>query len=379
MTAAEDNLRRLLQRAVPAADAVEFAGVATAARRRRRMRAGGAVASLALAVGVAVVVPSVVAGSPAPPRVPAGGQRGGPVTSTIYLNEGDETFAPPPKYMHPSLTAEQAFEHFAHKPIPDTVTTYELGILTSPPSVTDVLVWGFTGQAGGCMTMGGPLVRPGSTPQPRPTAPPRRCREWDFISATTGRFVLGTGEFLPMATPTPTPTPPEVVALHSGGFLGWDQQRFSWPDLVLQGPESTIRWTFHNPTCSIRMHWFLPPATQSSRHQAPCPWTHRFTTNVVTDLVSRGRVFTVVAGYVPSREHYQVKATLADGRTESYWAADSDAAWMFMVQRCGDVTGTAVKSVSLIRIGHGMVDTAPIVDTGPLVTPSAIEQHCHTG
>jgi hypothetical protein len=87
-------------------------------------------------------------------------------------------------------------------------------------------------------------------------------------------------------------------------------------------------------------------------------------------------VFTVVAGYVPQLEHYLVKATLADGDTQIYDAADADAAWMIAVQRCGNIAGTAIKSVSEIRFRHGVIQTLAL-PTPPLGN-AAIQRSCRS-
>jgi hypothetical protein len=266
------------------------------------------------------------------------------------LDINGDTFAPPPSYMRAALTPEQAWDKWAHRsgPVRPKVG-YRLGILTSPPSITDVLVWGFSYGPTGCVRS----FAVGATAAPSP--PP--CTEWTFIDAKTGQHVETTWQQI--GAPAPRPRLPSQTqgALRSGGFLDATEQRFSPTDLVLQGPLSTIRWTFHNPTCTIALHWFLPPATQASPARSPCPWQHRFTTTIVTNFTSRGHVFTALAGYVPEREHYLVKATLADGRTQIYDASDADAAWMIAVQRCPNPAATAVTTIQLVRIGRGTVQT----------------------
>lgn len=321
-------------------------------------------AAAAVVVATAGIVVAVTSHSGHPSRVTTyQGHtviRGGNVTSTVRFGDYAETFAPPPPFLHAKLTALQAYDAFdkRNKPIPPAVS-YRLGIITSPPSVTDVLVWGFSGPPGQCMRFGG-LTRvgvPTPTPTPPATTPPQQCIEWDFISATTGGFILGTGQTIggpAFSTPPPSPA---SRAMKQGGFLDAQEERFAPDALVLQGPESILRWTFDNEDCTIQLHWFLPQASQSSASRAPCPWTHKFVESVESTFTSRGRVFTVVAGYVHTREHYLVRASLENGKQQIYDAADADGAWMFAVQRCGDIDGTAIHSVTEVRYRRGVVKT----------------------
>jgi hypothetical protein len=274
--------------------------------------------------------------------------RGGALTSSLDIN-GD-TFAPPPSYMAAALTPKQAWDKWTHRsgPVRPKVG-YRLGILTSPPSITDVLVWGFSYGPVGCLRS----LPVGDTSPPSPDP----CIEWTFVNAKTGRMVEGTFQQIGAQPPHPKPPSQPQAALRSGGFLDATEQRFSPQDLVLQSPLSTIRWTFDNPTCTVRLHWFLPPANQSSPTRSPCPWQHRFTTTITTNFTSRGHVFTVLAGYVPEREHYLVKATLANGTTQIYDASGADAAWMIAVQRCPDPASTAVTTIRLVRFGRGATQT----------------------
>ena len=151
-----------------------------------------------------------------------------------------------------------------------------------------------------------------------------------------------------------------MPALRSGGFVSSDVERYSPQRLVLQGPLSTIRWTFRSTTCSIDLYWFMPPHLQRGPARAPCPWQHRFSLNVVGGFVSRGHVFSVVGGYVAHRERELVRAVLSDGRTWIYDAEDADGAWLFAVQRCGDFRGTALRAVEEINHDGTVIARLPV-------------------
>jgi len=151
-----------------------------------------------------------------------------------------------------------------------------------------------------------------------------------------------------------------VIALRSGGFVSSDLERFSPARLEVQGPLSMIRWTFRAPTCSISLYWFLPPRLQRGPADVSCPWRHRFSLNVITDFASRGRVFSVIGGYVARRMGQLVRAVLADGRTWIYGADDADGAWMFAVQRCGDFAGTAIRAVEEINPAGRVIARLPV-------------------
>jgi hypothetical protein len=162
-----------------------------------------------------------------------------------------ETFAPPPAWAKPKRDGVQAWDKSflgrgkgSPRPIPADIS-YQLGLLTVPPSVTDVLAWGYS-------------------------SPPGRCPP-------------------PMGVPRPSPAPETVIALRSVGFVSSDVERYPPQRLVVQGPLSTIRWTFRAATCSIDLHWFMTPQLQRGPARAPCPWRHRFSLNVVG--ASRGNVF----------------------------------------------------------------------------------------
>jgi hypothetical protein len=279
--------------------------------------------------------------------------RGAPVSSVIVIAPG-ETFAPPPGWAKPKLDGVQAWDESflggdksTPRPIPADIS-YQLGLLTVPPSVTDVLAWGYSSPPGQCpLPIGGaPLSGSSHTPKPSPRG---RCIEWTFIDANNASNPAGTWQRLDTPSPSPSPTPATLIAMRSGGFVSSDLERFSPQRLVVQGPLSAIRWTFRAATCSIDMYWFLPPMLQRGPARAPCPWQHRFSLNVVGDFASRGHVFSVIGGYVADRMRQMVRAVLADGRTWIYDAQDADGAWLFAVQRCGDFGGTALRAVEEIN------------------------------
>jgi hypothetical protein len=278
-----------------------------------------------------------------------------------------ETFAPPPAWAKPRLNGVQAFHKSflgrgkgAPRRIPADIS-YQLGLLTVPPSVTDVLAWGYSSPPGRCPPPSGGL-QPATTRSaaPRPPAPRGRCIEWTFINADNASNPAGTWQRLDTPSPSPSPTPPTVIALRAGGFVSSDLERFSPARLEVQGPLSTIRWTFRAPTCSISLYWFLPPLQQRGPARAPCPWRHRFALNVVTDFASRGRVFTVIGGYVARRMGDLVRAVLADGRTWLYDAGNADGAWLFAVQRCGDYASTAIRAVEEINPAGQVIARLPV-------------------
>ena len=289
--------------------------------------------------------------------------RGAPVRSVIVIAPG-ETFAPPPAWAKPRLDGVQAYHKSflgrskgAPRRIPADVS-YQLGLLTVPPSVTDVLAWGYSSPPGRCPPpMGDNIAAPGSSPA---HAPRGRCTEWTFINAGNASNPAGTWQRLDTPSPSPSPTPVTVLALRSGGFVSSDLERFSPQRLVVQGPLSTIRWTFRAATCSIDLYWFAPPQLQRGPARASCPWRHRFTLDVVGGFASRGHVFTVIGGYVADRMGQLVRAVLADGRTWIYDAGNADGAWLFAVQRCGDFAGTALRAVEEISPDGTVIARLPV-------------------
>jgi len=299
------------------------------------------------------------------------------VRSVIVLAPG-ETFAPPPAWAKPRLNGVQAYHKSflgrskgAPRRIPADVS-YQLGLLTVPPSVTDVLAWGYSSPPGRCPPPMGDL-NPGTTRSaaPRPPTPRGRCIEWTFINADNASNPAGTWQRLHTPSPSPSPTPPTVIALRSGGFVSSDLERFSPARLEVQGPLSTIRWTFRAATCSISLHWFLPPRAQRGPARPPCQWRHQFALNVVTDFASRGHVFTVIGGYVARRMGDLVRAVLADGRTWLYDAQNADGAWLFAVQRCGDFAGTAIRTVEEINPAGRVIARLPVPATPHPVSAAA--------
>jgi len=284
------------------------------------------------------------------------------VRSVITIAPGD-TFAPPPAWAKPKLDGVQAWDESflghgkgAPRRIPADAS-YQLGLLTVPPSVTDVLAWGFSFPPGRCPPPMGGIPRPGSSPAPSPRG---RCIEWTFINADNASNPAGTWQRLDTPSPSPSPTPATVIALRSGGFVSSDLERYSPRRLVIQGPLSTIRWTFRAATCSIDLYWFSPPQVQAAPARPSCPWQHRFSVNVVGGFASRGHVFSVIGGYVADRMRQLVRAVLADGRTWIYDAQDADGAWLFAVQRCGDFNGTALRAVEEINQDGTTIARLPV-------------------
>jgi hypothetical protein len=165
-----------------------------------------------------------------------------------------------------------------------------------------------------------------------------------------------------------------VIALQSGGFLNASPERFSPQRLAIQGPLSTIRWTFDNASCSLGLYWFEPPLLQREPVRPACRWKHTFSIDVVSDFTSRGHVFSVVGGYVAHREGQLVRAILADGQTQIYDASDADGAWLFAVQRCGNYPGTAFRAVEEITPQGTVIASLPI----PVATPPAGASNCRS-
>lgn len=303
--------------------------------------------------------------------------RGVPVRSTIVINAGTgETFAPPPTGAKPKLTGVQAWDESflggdknKPRPIPADVS-YQLGMLTVPPSVTDVLAWGYSGPPGPCPVIGG--LRPSGRPAPAPSpSPPQRCIGWTFINAGTASNPEGTWQPLGTPPPSPAPAPSSVIALRSGGFLDASQERFSPQRLVMQGPLSTIRWTFDSTSCSISLYWFWPPQAQRGPACAACPWKHAFSVSVISDFTGRGHVFSVIGGCVAHREGQLVRAVLADGQTQIYDAEGAGGAWLFAVQRCGHYPGTALRTVEEITRTGKVIARLPV--------PAALHPAADTG
>ena len=129
--------------------------------------------------------------------------------SVIVIAPG-ETFAPPPAWAKPKLDGVEAYHRSflarskgAPRRIPADIS-YQLGLLTVPPSVTDVLAWGYSSTPGPCQTTG--FGRP----------PRGRRIEWTFINADNASNPAGTCRRLNTPSPSPSPTPVTVIALHSG-------------------------------------------------------------------------------------------------------------------------------------------------------------------
>ena len=66
----------------------------------------------------------------------------------------------------------------------------------------------------------------------------------------------------------------------------------------MQGPLSTIRWTFDNASCPVALHWLEPPLSQQRPARGACPRRHALAAPTAWDVTSRGHVFSVLAGYV---------------------------------------------------------------------------------
>jgi hypothetical protein len=353
--------------------------------RARRKRVSPSVlrraAAFAAAGLAAVSCGSVRAGHHATgtePGIPASASgwhviRGAPMRSVIVIAPGD-TFAPPPAWAKPKLSGVQAWDksflgggQSPPRPIPSDIS-YQLGLLTVPPSVTDVLAWGYSSPPGPCP----PPIGAVSTAPPTAAATPSpsgRCVQWTFINANDASNPDGTWQRPDTPSPSPSPTPVTAIALRSGGFVSSDLERFSPQRLVLQGPLSTIRWTFRATTCSIDLYWFMPPRLQRGPARGPCQWQHRFSLNVVTNFASRGHVFSVIGGYVAKGEGQLVRAVLADGRT---WIYDvQNGAWLFAVQRCGDFPGTAFRAVEELNQARHVIARLPVLAAPHLPSPGS--------
>jgi hypothetical protein len=287
--------------------------------------------------------------------------RGARVTSVIVIGPNGEVFTRPPASTIPRLTARQAWNAsyglnagLRNRTIPPFLS-YRLGLLTVPPSVTDVLAWGFSGPPGPC-----PLPRflplRSASPAPAPTRPSGRCIQWTFINAANGSNPEGTWQRLGAHPPVPHP----ATALRAPGFLDAAVERFDPQHLVVQAPLSTIRWTFSAPTCSITMHWFEPPLSQVGPARPACHWQRAFTIAVVSTFASNGRVFTVIAGHVARWNFQLVRAILADGRTWVYDPRDGNASWLFVIQRCGKFQGTMPRAIEEITITGAVIAKLPI-------------------
>lgn len=202
---------------------------------------------------------------------------------------------------------------------------------------------------------------------------PKRCIGWTFIDASHPGNNYGTWQ--PLGTPMSSPSlPPGAAGLRSGGFLDASLQRTSPHRLVLQGPLSTIRWTFDNASCSINLYWFEPPQLQRGPAHAACPWGHVFAVAVASDFTSRGHVFSAIGGYVAHREGELVRAVLADGQTQIYDPEDADGRWLFAVQRCGNYPGTAFRAVQEISPAGAVIARLPI----PAASPPETDTGCRS-
>lgn len=285
------------------------------------------------------------------------------VTEPMYL-DSSTVFAPPPEDATPKLDAKEAFDAFTgdDRAIPDNLD-YQLGLLTVPPSVTDVLVWGYhLDTAGGCLTSH--PIR--ATPEPT-TSPPPQCIAWDFINANNGHFVQGMSQVVSgSGSAVPTPTPPAGTdELAGGGALPPQMERFSPDELVVQAPLSTIRWTFDMTKCDIELHWFLPPDDAASEPSAePCRAEGRFSVDATAAITSQGHVFAVVAGHIAGAfdsPRNLVRLVLANGDTMTFDPDEDNRAWVFPVQRCGDFTGTLPVAVEAVKYDNEtVIDRLPV-------------------
>lgn len=331
--------------------------------QRRWVRTGFALVAVAMSGTTAcgsgsteedAVTPATSASSPAPVHV---------VTEAIYL-DSSTLFGPPPEGTTPKLDAEEAFDAFAgdDRAIPDNLD-YELGLLTVPPSVTDVLVWGFHPKTpGGCLRSQ-PLR---TTPEPTPSPPPP-CIPWDFINANDGHFEQGMGQILSgPGSQVPSPSPPAGTdELARGGALPPNMERFSPDRLVVQAPLSTIRWTFDMADCNVDLHWFLPADDARSGPGArPCRAAGRFSVDETAAITSHSHVFAVVAGHIDGpfdSPGYLVRVLLANGDSMLFDPDQDNRAWIFPVQRCGDFTGTLPVAVEEVKLDNKtVVDRLPV-------------------
>jgi hypothetical protein len=291
------------------------------------------------------------------------------VTEPVYL-DSSTLFSPPPDGATPKLDAKQAFDAFAgdDRAIPDHLD-YQLGLFTSPPSVTDVLVWGYhLDEPSQCVTTG--MIKPERINSTQSPSEPQKCIQWEFIDANTGHFVQGMGQVVSGPDSViPTPPPPAgTEALADGGALPPRIERFSPDLLVVQAPLSTIRWTFDMAECDIELHWFLPPDDARSDSAArPCRAAGKFSLDATADFTSRGRVFAVVAGHIAGpfdAPRYLVRVILDNGRSQIFDPDEDNRAWVFPVQRCGDFAGTLPVAVEAVKFdGETVIDRLAVPAT----------------
>lgn len=167
-------------------------------RRRRYIFAG-------VAVAVAVAGGVFVACAAFRPATTFGNTGVAAVTSTIVLEPHlrGEVFAPPPADASPALTAQQAIDKWAGKPvkIPPGVTV-RLGLLTLPvgPDCGPECEHNNIVRHGWVYSWLNKLVY-GVSRWECPAGSHKRaweCTDWDFLDANTGKMIAGIG--LPRGT-----------------------------------------------------------------------------------------------------------------------------------------------------------------------------------
>jgi hypothetical protein len=194
--------------------------------------------------------------------------------------------------------------------------------------------------------------------------PPRECYTWRFISASSGRGLDATQQELRVAHVTPTPI--ATQRLTQAGLISGVTSRFAPNEIEYQAPESVIQWTFDEEHCRIEEHWFRPAFDDTSPSGPACLWRHRFAVDGVVSLAGHGGDFEVVAGHQAHRYGEYVRITLANGTTGLY-AQESDATWIFVIQRCGaDPAGTAVTQVDEVTAkGQHPIASLPVNSPAP--------------
>jgi hypothetical protein len=128
--------------------------------------------------------------------------------------------------------------------------------------------------------------------------------------------------------------------------------------LVLQAPRGVTRWTLQGKSCSVsytmikKTPWGGTPGSGGGSGSAGCPWAPHLSLGASGDFYSDGVFFSVIGGKVLPASGVRVRATLADNAHMT--VTPHNAMWLVIVQRCGDYSQTAIKSVELVG-AHGSV------------------------
>jgi hypothetical protein len=164
------------------------------------------------------------------------------------------------------------------------------------------------------------------------------------VVLVTGAVLLGL-TFGPSAPPGTGQlmTATEMGSLRTPGFLP-ESNLQTGRSLSFEAPSGAIQWTM-NDSCQVTLHWLLPQGGSSSAKGSGCPFAPHLSIGFTGGFAGHGASITAIGGRTNPGDHVQVRITLHNGAIETLTPEHSS--WLALVQRCGDVTGTAIKNVQL--------------------------------